>query len=518
MKRTKIIKITMCVCTALAVATLVSCKKVPVTMEDGTVKKVSVRTLRNQDFNAVVEYITQGYAPYDDAVKQGFDIKKARRTLKWRYIECRLNHIFINRKHEYHYENGIDDSAMRYAIIRALMASPVKDGHLSVYASDTGGFIHQKCYASFSDLIFEKDGEKYKVVSSKSENIVPGMVYTGDEENLLRFSKDGKDFYRFGTITEYYSQKAEVSLDGKNYEVPLKTTYENYKRNDFSYNVNETADSVYISVSDFDLALEDNDMFKEIRDRYKEFIEKVMKAASDSNKKNIILDLRGNSGGYRDYANQLIGAMFYGDNEGAARQFESIASQYAYGQLTLDSVVTVKASYDRVMASDAYDQYDKKEMKEKYEYALKNNRRMWAGLDKPVLSEIPLLNNSKFKGKLYILLDSFTASAAEDCIAISYVEDKEKVVLVGLNSTGCIDFGGVNHYCLPNSKVVLNFVTTDLRRIPMLAQNPHWHGDTKGFYPDYWATNDELLDTLVSLTGDEALRITLKGLNKGQVE
>ena len=86
-----------------------------------------------------------------------------------------------------------------------------------------------------------------------------------------------------------------------------------------------------------------------------------------------------------------------------------------------------------------------------------------------------------------------------------------------MNTSGCIDFGDVYTYELPNSKVKMHLAGSDMRRIPVFSQNSHWHGDTKGFYPDYWAGNAEVLDTLVSLTGDAELRTALKGLEKGQM-
>ena len=67
-----------------------------------------------------------------------------------------------------------------------------------------------------------------------------------------------------------------------------------------------------------------------------------------------------------------------------------------------------------------------------------------------------------------------------------------------------------------NTKVKLTLCAESLKDTGLLSKNPKWHGDTKGFYPDYWATNETILDTLVYLTKDEELRTALKGLEKGQ--
>ena len=34
----------------------------------------------------------------------------------------------------------------------------------------------------------------------------------------------------------------------------------------------------------------------------------------------------------------------------------------------------------------------------------------------------------------------------------------------------------------------------------------NWKGETYGVYPDYWATSEEIVDTIVYLTKDEELR------------
>ena len=41
---------------------------------------------------------------------------------------------------------------------------------------------------------------------------------------------------------------------------------------------------------------------------------------------------------------------------------------------------------------------------------------------------------------------------------------------------------------------------------------PNWHGEGNGVYPDIWSTDEDLLETLVSVTGDRGLKEVLGDL------
>ena len=77
-----------------------------------------------------------------------------------------------------------------------------------------------------------------------------------------------------------------------------------------------------------------------------------------------------------------------------------------------------------------------------------------------------------------------------------------------------INFGGVFDYYLPESGIMLHLASGSLKNSDFLQKNPHWHGDTKGFYPDYWCTDSSLLPTLVAITKDKKLKKSLRGLHK----
>jgi len=480
-------------------------------------KKTSERKLRNEDIDTAIEYITQAYAPYDDAVKLGFDIKKARRTIKWKYIESKLAHKFRNHNHkEYKIVNGIDNWAMAWAVGQALMDFPVKDMHLRVWGIDNDSFWWTHEWAALSDIKFIRKGDDFVVYSSGVEGIKTGMKFTGDAENMQKTSGGRLELYRYIYFPKNYTREIEISLDNKNYTVPVFYNAPTAKAS-AQAGFAETKDTVYISLKDFSFKKdEEKNLFDEAEKEFYDVLEKVK--ACVLNKQNVIIDLRGNPGGFAGYGTELLASVFYGSNERKIKQFPALANNYDYGTLTLDSPVIVKRRYDEIMNSENYNEQEKNAIKEKYDYSLRNKTRSWDGLDKPVMTEIPKLDNTEFTGKIYILIDENSSSASEHTVALSFISKMNDVILVGMNSCGCIDFAGVYTYELPNSRVKISLAASDKRRTPIFSQNPHWKGDTKGFYPDYWASSSELLDTLINLTGDKELKKALKGLEKGQIQ
>ena len=96
---------------------------------------------------------------------------------------------------------------------------------------------------------------------------------------------------------------------------------------------------------------------------------------------------------------------------------------------------------------------------------------------------------------------------------------KEKginVTLVGENTWGGIKYGGMLGNYLPNSGLYTN-TGIYFGEAPALQAIPNWKGEGMGFFPDYWATNDTILSTLVELTQDDQLKETLKDLGKKQL-
>ena len=96
------------------------------------------------------------------------------------------------------------------------------------------------------------------------------------------------------------------------------------------------------------------------------------------------------------------------------------------------------------------------------------------------------------------------------------MEYEDMVILVGEKTKGGAVFGDVNYYELPNSKIQIGLCSVD-RRNTSFFNNEYWHGETYGFYPDYWTTNEDLIPTLQILTGDDSVPAILDGIKNGQL-
>ena len=123
-----------------------------------------------------------------------------------------------------------------------------------------------------------------------------------------------------------------------------------------------------------------------------------------------------------------------------------------------------------------------------------------------------------FQGNVYILINCRTASAAELGTGMAFYLKNQgiNVQLVGENSMGAVKYVGMLNYTLPNSGIWMN-MGSNYGLADIFAEIPQFMGEGKGFYPDYWTTNETILPTLVNITGDKALLEALAGLDKNML-
>lgn len=106
---------------------------------------------------------------------------------------------------------------------------------------------------------------------------------------------------------------------------------------------------------------------------------------------------------------------------------------------------------------------------------------------------------------MIILLDRNSCSASEEiCVLAKEFFGKEKVILVGENSGGCIEYGATTDFYLPNSELSFHIPTAVCT--PFMERLDSWHGEGNGIYPDIWSTDEDMAETLVNITKDEGLR------------
>lgn len=469
----------------------------------------------DEDLEYLKTCLTQCWVGYDEAVKKGFNLDKCIRRIKRDYNLSKSSHKRKKNQDKKHaIYNDVDNWAMTYAIRQNLiedLKNVSKDRHFSVYGDDNGGPLFYHNWEYYSSVYFEKKGDEYFVISSGEDKIVPGMKYTGTAGVLFPWIKGNQLLYRFGIKNDYYQKTAKIELDKKEYEVPVTYTEEISKsKNHIGFETTEK--TIYVSLSDCMLIADTEEKTKKVREHFDSVIKQI---CENNQKENLILDLRNNGGGYALYPREILKSYYYGNDEIKANNFYNYYDIFDFGTITLDSLEIAKKGYED-MKINFFD--DEKRIQKALEHLNEQKSkptRMYLGLADPVLSYLPQIKTSSYKGKIYILINSGTSSAAETGTALSYFEDKDKVILIGESSNGCIDFGGLYHYILPNSKVKISLCFEDGRKRAGLAHNEHWHGDTYGFYPDYYATSENMIDSIVYLTKDEELRTVLAGIEKG---
>ena len=118
----------------------------------------------------------------------------------------------------------------------------------------------------------------------------------------------------------------------------------------------------------------------------------------------------------------------------------------------------------------------------------------YARSEKQIDYRIP--KKSAFTGRIFFLIDRNSASASEDIISFTKAlfSNQAEVFTVGENSSGCIDFGGVLLYQLPNSKI--NLLLPQTAFYPFENTIDTWKGEGYGHFPDYWCTDEDMEETL----------------------
>ena len=320
-----------------------------------------------------------------------------------------------------------------------------------------------------------------------SENISIGTKFTDSADYLFLYPAKGEKIYRLGMSetegSESFSRK--ISFAERNSEI----SFIRQKRNTYYENTVfaevETLDSAYIRITDFVEVPPENDSFSEKRRIFKQF---VNCAGKYRNKKNIILDLRSNRGGNDSYSLKFFNKLYgreMSDYIGTETEF-----RYSLNFLISKPIKEViENNYVWKKGCPYYLDY--------YEH----DKRNWFRLNLKHLSKV---RPPKFKGNVFILTDKNTASAAEETIVFArqIFSMTNQVKVIGENSAGCITYGNVMNYWLPNSKLRID-LTSSKYVYSISGEKINLEG--KGFCPDYWSNAMDMKKTLINLTGDKEL-------------
>lgn len=365
---------------------------------------------------------------------------------------------------------------------------PYKNLHMSISTKDYFEGMFNGNFVFNSPIFFDKIGNNFFVAESSVRSIKKGMKYTGDEQNLLKTIHNGKELYQFSVFSYYMQRKAKISIENKIEKVPVKWIGNFVQNEEISYK--STDDCFIISIT----TCSPKDL-----EKFRKRVSEIRKELETTDK-TVIIDLRNNGGGQINHIINILYSLLFEKNDKNAELFNKMQNYCSAQELELNTQ-TIR---DRILVDGRKEKYTRLKLcNEKYVkgYGVTGN------VEKVDFA----VKNPKYKKNLYILINETTGSAAE-CFTLWAKKLYEKTILIGKNTAGCVVFGDPDIYSLPDSKVVVRFSETDGRCSISNLCVKNWKGEGVGIFPDYWASSEKIVDTIVHFTKDEKLReIILSG-------
>lgn len=359
---------------------------------------------------------------------------------------------------------------------------PYKNLHMWIKSKNYSEDMFDNQFVFYSQVYFEKKGNEYFVEESNVRSIKKGMKYTGDEQSLFKVIHNNKELYRFAVFNYYNQKKAAINIENKIKKIPVKWIQNYVKNEEISYK--NTDKSIVISIT----TCSPKDL-----EKFRKTVSEIRKQLETTDKM-VIIDLRNNSGGLVSNIYYILYSLLLSPSEENLVNFNGILNYTTQNHYELNT----QKIRDRVLVDGNKEKFTRLKL-DKNKYV-----KGYGSLDNSKQVKIKI-DNPKYKKNLYILTNNNTVSAAEDFIFYSK-KLYDKTILIGENTYGCIVFGDPYRYSLPDSKISLNLTATDNRQCIALLSGRNWKGEGNGFYPDYWATSEEIVETMVYLTKDEELR------------
>lgn len=439
------------------------------------------------------------YAGYEDALARGLDLEK---------FEQNILSEFSNSIYD---KNSISTDKICDVVYNELK-NYVIDNHFSIYGASTECILSNVNRVLYSNIYVREKNGKYFVVESDIPEIKKKSEFTGSKENLFLYPAKGKNIYRVGftkTIessaeNDYIENEIELSFNNENRKVLIKT-YDSIKNTKIFFGKQETKDTGYLSLSTFDLP----DVKSNFRKYAERSFEKYINSSVElNNKKNVIIDLRGNSGGNNYYSNKFLSSLYtnkiLSDSELQKTKLldndVNYTESYNYSSPWIAN--TMNNYFSQMGMADFIFPYIQSDI-ENFKTEPKKIIRKWIDTSSEYIGEC------NFAGKVIIITDRNSASSSEDTIQLAKRLFGKNCYLVGENSKGCFSYGNILPYQLPNKSLCL-YVPSSI--FMNYANSEYYNIEGIGFTPDYWSTNEDLLETLVAITGDKSLRKVLHGI------
>ena len=513
----------------------VKTKRIPERSKD---KKFITEKELKKDLSYLKYYFENLYVAYDFMKENGFD------------VDAITNEVLEKCKKDMNGRKEIDSQTfLRYITTGVTKAFKNVDMHFGINGSSPQDY--RTVY--FSDIFIRSeqvDGTtKYFVYKNEREeipqdilknmNLLPmadikiGGEYTGSVNNLYEYFDGSESTYRYCVFTDKRIKQANISIDGETVIIPVMPSISISNSQQFQ-GFKETKDSLYISMSDF--------VFSRGSSDYEEIGKKEFQSLCDNarekskGKKNIIIDLRNNGGGSPIYRNAVFANLMYNQSEISEETIRIINSIGMDNEEMLFSPVTGKFYREGIW----YDikhwfrdfKYRKTSKTYEFEVFKKYEDKMF---DKPtrrfgitsffvpqrkyfVNEEYVTdrnLQKPDFQGNVYILTNRYSASCSEYSLAMAYIFDKMdgiNVYHIGENTCGAVSFVNPCSVVFPYSGGWMYIPTAWNKSVDF--NHPKYKGESYGWYPDYWSSSINLLNTLNNLIEDPELTEVLKGLER----
>lgn len=406
-------------------------------------------------------------------------------------------------------------------------------GQETVYSRDIAKAFYEETKKYIIDAHFKSYLGNSELRFCEHENIYYSDIYIENEEAdsfnseegaLFPYYKNGKEMLRVGRFSVEPVTEVSSKLNGKSQKQPVRL----YPCDSPSYKPvlveKESAQTAYIRLESF---MPNETKASDIN--LKKFMDAGLRYLDKSN---VIVDLRTNNGGFLKYVDSFIkGFLFNYSKITSEEVFLKIENTYnkkraelkedcftiispgtvQLEQLSLEIDKIYKKQYKNYVSHWTKPEEKKLQMFAKW---MKNPSKKYLRTNfiDENLNLMAFPKQPAFKGRMFVLIDRNSVSAAEDFILMTKkCLGEDVVIVIGENSFGSIEFGALADYSLPNSE--LSFHIAKEACYQAMEKLSNWHGEGKGVYPDIWSTDEDMLETLVAVTGDEGLRKALAGMN-----
>lgn len=425
-----------------------------------------------EDLDTYIYLVESSYAGYEDALSRGMDVSEIKNQFQNKY-----------KKDE---KIQIDDF---YETLYAAFIPYIQDGHANLNHDEIySHFIrHQQIF--FSDIYVKKMDSSYFVINENQLKIPVDAKFNDDEKYLFYYPAKGQDVYRIGYLQTENNDSVSIKFDNQEFSLPVKKVES--VDEPCLYFVRSTDKTAYVKYNRCDFG---NDT--ELSYQYA-----FSNSAKDYKDKDfLIVDLRGNYGGDNSYLMKFLAELY--NQKFKLDDLPSTESREIY------SYANIQAFRYLIYAwADVNNPEVKRVLKElnKYEKIIKKKpQKIIESQNQKSVS----FDNPEFKGKLILLTDKNVASSGEDFVLYSDLIFKNKVIQIGQNTSGCLFYGNICDYYLPNSGIKCRLSLSDYSSFA--KQNKRFHGEGNGLYPDYWSTNEDLNDSILFVTQDQQMYEILK--------